>query len=84
MDIKPLYLLRIEDINGKSGTGVVATGVQLASGRVVIEWNSIVSSINIYNSIAALEDVPSHEGRTKIIMGYHPKKKGRKRKNETT
>ncbi len=82
MEIKPLYLLRHEDVTGTSGLGVVAMGAQYPSGHVVIEWLSVVSSINIYSSVASLEEVHSHNGATEVIFGHPPKKRGRKKNNE--
>ena len=85
--IKEFYLQRNEDESGVSGTGVVARGVILPSGRCVLEWSTFHSSINIYNNIDAINEVHGHHGKTLVVMGpppigtVPPKKK---KKNETS
>ena len=81
VDIKPFYLKRNEDESGVSGTGVVARGVILPSGHCVLEWCTFTSSIAIYKSINDLEEIHGHNGKTEIVMGEPPKKKGRKAKS---
>ncbi len=67
--IEELHLLRDEDVSGVSGTGLIARGVKLASGKVVIEWCSFHSSLAIFSNIADLIAVHGHEGRTRVVMG---------------
>jgi hypothetical protein len=59
-------LVRDEDVSGVSGTGVVAIGVQLPTGRMVMEWLGRYHSIAIYASREELDEIHSHEGRTRI------------------
>lgn len=66
--MQKFYLLRDDDISGISGTGIVAEGVILNSGKVILEWIKEPSSINIFNSIEDLEDVHGHNGATKIVF----------------
>lgn len=80
VDIKHFYLKRIEDESGVSGTGIVARGVILPSGHCVLEWLTFTSSIAIYKSINDVVEIHSHGGKTEIIMGDPPRKKGRKAK----
>lgn len=63
------YLQRDEDITGTSGTGVVARGVVLPSGKAILEWVSFHTSIAIYNNIKDVELIHGHGGKTKVIMG---------------
>lgn len=72
MEQREFYLLRKEDVNGKSGTGVVARGVVLPSGRAVLEWQTFHSSINIYNNLDSIEEIHGHGGATVVIMGAPP------------
>jgi hypothetical protein len=87
--MKHFYLERIEDVSGTSGTGIVARGVVLPSGQVVLEWTTFHSSICIYKNLTDVESIHGHEGRTKVIIGDPPEfrgKRGRKKKvqsNET-
>jgi len=80
MDIKHFYLKRNVDESGVSGTGIVARGVILLSGHCVLEWLTFTSSIAIYKSINDVIEIHSHGGKTEVIMGDPPKKKGRKKK----
>lgn len=80
--IKHFYLERIEDIHGKSGTGIVARGVVLPSGACVMEWLTFHSSICIYKNIEDVEKIHGHEGRTKIILGDPPSDKPKTRKRK--
>lgn len=60
-------LQRDQDITGVSGTGVVAEGVVLTSGRVVMEWLTAINSIVIYPAIANVEAIHGHDGATRIV-----------------
>ena len=84
--IKEFFLKRIEDETGISGTGVVARGVVLPSGSVVLEWSTFHSSICIYKNINDVEAIHGHNGKTLVVMGApttpKPKKKSRGTKNE--
>jgi hypothetical protein len=85
---KEFYLKRIEDETGISGTGVVARGVVLPSGAVVLEWQTFHSSICIYKNIGDVEAIHGHNGKTLLILGSPPPttekpKRGRKRRDET-
>lgn len=67
--IKEFYLNRVEDETGISGTGVVARGVILPSGAVVLEWQTFHSSICLYKNIGDVEQIHGHNGKTIVIMG---------------
>lgn len=60
------HLIREEDESGVSGVGVVAEGVVLCSGRVVLEWLVPPFSMGIYQTIGEVLQVHGHEGRTRI------------------
>ena len=64
--IRRFVLMRDEDVSGTSGSGAVASGVVFSSGTCVICWNSIVSSVSVFHSIADLEKIHGHEGATKV------------------
>jgi len=65
-ELKPFYVDRIEDETGVSGTGVVAYGVVLPSGKVVMEWDTATSSITLFNNIKDVEKIHGHGGKTQI------------------
>lgn len=77
------YLERVQDVNGKSGIGIVARGCILPSGKCVLEWQTFNSSVCIYNNIQDVHKIHNHEGKTKVMMGdpeEKPKKRTRKKK----
>lgn len=83
MEIKPFYLLRHKDISGTSGIGIVGIGAIFPSGKAIFEWCSYQKSLIQFENIEHVIEVHGHEGRTEVIMGHPPKKRGRK-KNGTT
>jgi hypothetical protein len=64
--IRKFYLQRVEDESGVSGTGIVAIGVLFSSGIVVLHWGPPVTSVTVYHSIADLEKVHGHHGKTQV------------------
>ena len=59
-------LMRVEDVSGVSGTGIVAEGVVFATGKVVLSWCSEYHSVTVYDSSADLLAVHGHHGRTRV------------------
>lgn len=59
-------LVRREDDTGISGTGVVAYGLLFPDGRAVLRWDAKVNSTVLYDSIADLETIHGHGGKTVI------------------
>lgn len=69
LELLQLFMLeRREDESGVSGTGVVAYGVVLPSGKAVLEWVTELRSVALYDSLQVLEDIHSHGGRTRVRM----------------
>ncbi len=64
--MREFYLERLEDESGVSGTGNVARGIQLPSGKIVLEWctHKAPTSIAIYESPEELLTIHGHEGKT--------------------
>lgn len=67
--MRTFYLRRLEDETGTSGTGVVAEGVELTNGQVVLHWLTIYSSIAVYPTMKELINIHGHEGKT--IVEYY-------------
>jgi hypothetical protein len=65
--VRRFRLVRIEDVSGVSGTGLVAEGVEFNSGKVVLGWCSEIISLTIYDTLADMEAIHGHEGRTRIV-----------------
>lgn len=79
-EVKPFFLLRHVDLTGVSGTGIVAHGSVLPSGRVVLEWTaSNHPTITIMNNIDEVILLHGHDGNSEIVMGNPPKKRKNKK-----
>lgn len=64
-------LERDEDVSGVSGTGTVAVGVVLPTGRCIIEWlpgRVDVRSIVVYQSLDEVREIHGHGGATRIVF----------------
>lgn len=64
--MKKFYLYRMEDESGVSGIGYVAEGVCFSNGKCVISWTTKYTSIAVYDSVADLENIHGHNGKTII------------------
>lgn len=64
--IRRFHLRRLEDESGVSGTGIVAIGAQFPSGKCVMEWQTALSSVALYDSIETLEQIHGHGGKTLV------------------
>ena len=65
---KRFWLLRVNDVSGVSGTGVVAHGVIFENGQCAMSWLTQYSSIAIYSGIGTLKKIHEHNGATKLIF----------------
>ena len=65
--IYPFSLKRNEDVTGISGTGTVAYGVILPTGRVVLEWTGDIRSITLHANIGDVAKIHCHNGATEIV-----------------
>lgn len=62
---------REEDKTGVSGTGIVATGVRLPTGRCVMEWaGDLENSIVTWSSVDAMQEVVTHRGKDKTKIHW--------------
>lgn len=61
-------LVRYEDVNGMSGTGHVAEGVQFFDGTCAMRWcvPGKPVSTTIYNSVLDLVAIHGHGGMTEV------------------
>lgn len=60
------HLVRSEDLSGISGVGIVAEGTLYSNNKAIIVWTGHHTSVAIYDSIAEMEAIHGHEGRTVI------------------
>lgn len=64
--MRRFVMVRIEDLTGVSGIGVVAEGTLFSSGQVVILWLREPFALGLYQSLEDVIQVHGHEGRTKL------------------
>lgn len=77
--MRRFHFMRLEDASGVSGCGAVAEGVIFSDGRVALEWFGEHASTNLYNSIADVEYIHGHGGRTQIVFDDPPQKEEEKK-----
>lgn len=70
--------MRLEDASGVSGCGMVAEGVIFSNGKVALEWFGEHSSTNVYDSLADVEYIHGHGGKTRIVFDNEPSDCGKK------
>lgn len=67
--MRKFYLLRHEDIHGKSGTGVIAEGVIFDNGMGALTWLSDEPTVTTFvRGIRGVKRLHSHEGKTEAII----------------
>lgn len=65
--MRRFHLLRLVDVTGVSGKGVIAEGCRFTDGTVAVRWLSATPSWNLYDSVKHLKKVAGHKGRTKVV-----------------
>lgn len=60
-------LIRVKDISGVSGEGLVAEGVMFHDGQVVLSWFGRHHTIEIAPCIDDVKAIHGHDGNTKIV-----------------
>lgn len=69
--MRRFHLNRIKDASGVSGTGIVAVGVVLPSGKAIMEWTSTrtgIAGLEIHENVENVEDIHGHEGATELVF----------------
>ena len=64
--IRRFHFVRIEDVSGVSGTGIVGEGVELTNGKIIFSWLSNLGSVGVYDNVKTFLTVHGHEGKGKI------------------
>lgn len=67
--VRPFYLYRKVDVSRTSGTGIVAVGAIMPSGRAILEWLGEHKTETVFESIEQLYNIHSHEGKTVVVHG---------------
>lgn len=64
--MRRFILFRLLDVNGISGEGIVAEGVEFSSGIVTLRWLNPPCSTAIYQSLEDMYAINGHHGATVI------------------
>lgn len=67
MTSRRFELHRSEDVNGNSGTGVVAEGTQYTNGMVTITFLSPHRGVEVWDSLHSPKVLHGHDGKTKVV-----------------
>lgn len=65
--LRTFHFERTEDVNGVSGVGRVAEGIEFSDGTIVVHWLSHTPSTNIYHNAKQVEAIHGHGGRTRLV-----------------
>lgn len=60
-------LVRHQDVNGVSGTGVVAEGISFRDGRVAYRWTTDPRTTQTADSIEDVKTIHGHQGKTEVV-----------------
>lgn len=66
--MRKFYLLRHEDVNGHSGTGVVAEGVIFDDGTGAFTWLTPMKTVTTFWKMADIKRMHGHDGKTEVII----------------
>jgi hypothetical protein len=72
--MKCFYLVRHVDVNGLSGTGVVAEGIIFDSKMCAMTWLTEYPTVTVFPNITVVKKLHGHEGATEVIIEGKSKK----------
>ncbi|QCX81204.1 hypothetical protein C9F11_38105 [Streptomyces sp. YIM 121038] len=61
------HLVRDVDETGTSGVGIVVEGLEFTDGTVALRWLTATTSTAIYASMADVETIHGHGGKTRVV-----------------
>lgn len=61
------HLVRDADETGVSGVGVIVEGIEFTDGTVALRWLTGTTSTAIYATIADVETIHGHGGKTRVV-----------------
>lgn len=73
--MRKFYLLRHQDVNGYSGTGVVAEGVIFDDGTGAFTWLTPMKTVTTFWKMADIRKMHGHDGKTEVVIEGANKKK---------
>ncbi len=66
--MKRFYLLRHEDVNSNSGTGIVAEGVIFDDSTGAFTCLTPIKTVTTFWKISEVKKLHGHEGKTEVII----------------
>lgn len=72
--MKTFYLVRHIDVNGLSGTGVVAEGIIFDSKMCAMTWLTKYPTVTVFPNVSTVKNLHGHEGATEVIIEGKSKK----------
>lgn len=74
--MKKFYLLRHEDVNGLSGTGVVAEGCLYDFGMGSLNWLTDEPTVTVFiGGFRGIKRLHGHNDKTEIVVECDPRRK---------
>jgi hypothetical protein len=73
--MRKFYFLRHKDVNGFSGTGVVAEGVIFDDGTGAFTWLTPMKTVTTFWKMSDIDFMHGHDGRTEVVIEGRNKKK---------
>jgi hypothetical protein len=64
--IRRFHFVRVEDVSGVSGTGIVGEGCEMSNGKVVFTWLSNMGTVSVYDNMKTFVAIHGHEGNGSI------------------
>lgn len=83
----PFHLLRLHDLTGVSGEGIIADGIchaepwqlrfpdgtmSFSAGWCELTWRGAKTSTSLWRTVDALMAVHGHDGATRLVWGTEP------------
>ncbi len=65
--LRTFKLRRAKDVSGVSGTGDVAVGIVLPSGRCILEWLTQTRSFEMFDNFNEAMAIHGHDGASKAV-----------------
>lgn len=65
-------VVRMRDVSGVSGTGVIAEGCEFGNGRVAVAWLTPSGSMEFYDTILVFLNKHGHGGDTTVTWHDEP------------
>lgn len=66
LGLRLIWLERLRDVNGHSGTGIVAGGVVFPNGEVVMRWYTDTATTVHFDSPEQVAAIHGHDGASRV------------------